>query len=489
MGSELSLNSPSLNSGKYSINHRSSTVRRFSNFPSRDTENLSSPTLRSKKSLNLSNRNVDKLMASSDYNKSGLKRFAEDKLSITPKIRSIRSKTNNLKKINKIAKKTNDILHIDKDQVKKKYPEADMVTEFYDKVNLGGSLSKKRGGGLFEKNPSMKQHSQNKMICSPYADDNKVISKSCYTSDVLDKLKKYYNDKNPKDPIKETEHAELWKILKSKLVECHSKKEDCWLSLIDDEKLKAEIDKDIFAPDTPPEWTIYPHEWLSNYDISKVLKQYEKIYPNFKFIEPSPIDFDKTPYNYNGKCVSDELCNFNLKKYIKNGITKIGFVFNLDEHTEGGSHWVSMFLDIEDEFIFYFNSTGEKIPDEIEKLKDRIIEQAKKIGIELIFIQNHPTSHQRGNTECGMYSLYFIIKLLTSEDKKKEKINLNKKIDSYDYEKDSYTINDKKHLTYKTKRIEELSKIRKFKDPHKIISDDDVFKLRQEYFNFPYPEK
>ena len=28
---------------------------------------------------------------------------------------------------------------------------------------------------------------------------------------------------------------------------------------------------------------------------------------------------------------------------------------------------------------------------------------------------NHPFEHQYGNTECGMYSLYFIISLLTNQ--------------------------------------------------------------------------
>ena len=37
-----------------------------------------------------------------------------------------------------------------------------------------------------------------------------------------------------------------------------------------------------------------------------------------------------------------EICNFNLNKMIKNK-KKIGFIFNLDPHTKGGSHWVSMF--------------------------------------------------------------------------------------------------------------------------------------------------
>jgi hypothetical protein len=38
---------------------------------------------------------------------------------------------------------------------------------------------------------------------------------------------------------------------------------------------------------------------------------------------------------------------FSLKTYIDEKIKNIGIIFNLDKHTQSGSHWVSMFIDIE----------------------------------------------------------------------------------------------------------------------------------------------
>ena len=32
-------------------------------------------------------------------------------------------------------------------------------------------------------------------------------------------------------------------------------------------------------------------------------------------------------------------------KYKKQGINKIGVIFNLDKHTQPGSHWVALFID------------------------------------------------------------------------------------------------------------------------------------------------
>ena len=45
------------------------------------------------------------------------------------------------------------------------------------------------------------------------------------------------------------------------------------------------------------------------------MKQYEKVYPCFEFMGPSPIDFDKRKMY--GECVWEELCHFNLEDQIK----------------------------------------------------------------------------------------------------------------------------------------------------------------------------
>jgi Ulp1 family protease len=98
---------------------------------------------------------------------------------------------------------------------------------------------------------------------------------------------------------------------------------------------------------------------------------------------------------------------------IKKGKTKIGIIFNLDPHYLEGSHWISMFINVKKGYIFFFDSNGEAAPAQVKKLANRIIKQGKEIGLNLEFYQNHPKEHQKGNTECGMYSLYLIIQLLT----------------------------------------------------------------------------
>ena len=145
------------------------------------------------------------------------------------------------------------------------------------------------------------------------------------------------------------------------------------------------------------------------------MKQYEKAYKCFDFIGPSPIDFD-TRKLY-GECVWDELCNFSVAEQMKNGKTKIGMIFNTDPHNKPGQHWISMFVNIKKKQIFFFDSVGDKPSKEIMVLVNRIKEQGLKMNPPIIFKydSNEGFEHQYGDTECGIYSLFFIVHML--EDK------------------------------------------------------------------------
>ena len=124
-----------------------------------------------------------------------------------------------------------------------------------------------------------------------------------------------------------------------------------------------------------------------------------------------------------------------MSKFVYKGIKKIGVVFNLDRHDQPGSHWTSLFIDLEDKIIFYMDSAGDTIPKEVNKLVERIMNQGLELftPIQFVYHENHPFTHQYGNNECGMYSLYFIITMLLNKtDRKKfktiqDKINYFKK--------------------------------------------------------------
>lgn len=251
--------------------------------------------------------------------------------------------------------------------------------------------------------------------CSPIVNGKTEIAGSCFTAPALYQLKEYYNKHHPTTPILSKTPSQLWHDFRTRFFSC--KREDCWLKEIDNAELRENLEKFLFAPSQPVEWKKKPNEWLSNFDIFEVLHQYELTHANFKAFGPTPIDFDSRPKDDTGKCVWEELCTFQLNNYLEKGKTKLGMVFNLDKHDEQGSHWVSLFVDLEERFLFYLDSAGNRIPKEIRTLVKRIQRQGMSLSppLKFKFYENYPLEHQLGNTECGMYSLYFIITMLTGE--------------------------------------------------------------------------
>lgn len=201
----------------------------------------------------------------------------------------------------------------------------------------------------------------------------------------------------------------IWKTIKEKLKgKCY--KESCWVKQIAGNNVEL---MESFAPKSPDSWKNNKNEWLSDSDLSRVMQQYEKIYKCFEFIGPSPIDFDSKNKSKTS-CVYNDLCNFSIKTQIMKNKNKIGIIFNLDTHDQPGSHWVSLFINIKKKWIFYFNSTGEPAEKEIKAFVNRVIEEGAQMNppINFKFSENSPFVHQHSDTECGMYSLYFILQML-----------------------------------------------------------------------------
>lgn len=250
-----------------------------------------------------------------------------------------------------------------------------------------------------------------KLNCSP---ENKEKEYTCYSDKDLFKLRDMWNERHPDRPIRSTNAKHIWESLKSYYATICNK-ESCWVrQMTKNTKLEKEL-LDAFAPEAPKEWKLNPNEWLSSIDILQVMNQYEKKYKCFDFLGPSPIDYDT--HKLHNECVWEELCHFNLEDHLKKGHTKIGVIFNLDPHYKGGSHWVSLFINVKQKTIFFFDSAGEPAPAQIRKFANTVIEQGSKLSkpIRFKFDQNYPVEHQYGNTECGIYSLFFITHML--EDK------------------------------------------------------------------------
>jgi hypothetical protein len=75
-----------------------------------------------------------------------------------------------------------------------------------------------------------------------------------------------------------------------------------------------------------------------------------------------------------------------------------------------------MFVDLEESVIFYYDSALNDTPTEVTRLKEEITKQGAELSppIRFKYVTNKH-AHQETNTECGMYSLFFIITFLTNE--------------------------------------------------------------------------
>lgn len=280
---------------------------------------------------------------------------------------------------------------------------------------------------------TVKDEKYTKANCSPNPNKSGF---SCYTNEALFKMKKYWNARHMRDMISTNDPKEIWSELKEKMSNSCDR-ESCWLrSKFMEGKVDNELLNYTFAPKSPDDWKRKPNEWLSSLDIESVMKQYEKYYRCFEFLGPSPIDYDH--HKLYGECVWEELCNLNLSDMIKRNKNKLGIILNTDPHNKGGEHWISMFVNIKKKYIIYFDSNGNTPPSQVTKLINTIEKQGKQIGIDFKTYLN-TIEHQKTDSECGMYSLYFIIQMLKDKDIK-------------------YFLENK-------------------------IPDDEVFKLRNKYFN------
>lgn len=271
----------------------------------------------------------------------------------------------------------------------------------------------------FDKKNKNKSKIFNKKHCSPKKSKNTI---SCIDHDILLKIShifnKYHNS-NIKTNNKKKLHSQISEKI-SEMSDCES--ENCWITLHEIIKhlspSELERFKNSFRPKMPKSWLKNKYEWTSTSDIEKVLKQYEEHHKDFKCYGALPMDF----HLKNGsECVTGDLCNINLEDHINNNINKIGSVFNLDNHNEPGSHWVSLYMELkpccrEKPSIYYFDSFAENPTDEIKSLVDNISEQYKSLTNNDIDFLYNDIKHQKRNTECGIYCIHFITSMLQGYD-------------------------------------------------------------------------
>jgi hypothetical protein len=162
-------------------------------------------------------------------------------------------------------------------------------------------------------------------------------------------------------------------------------------------------------------------EWLSNYDIDQTLQDWAFKFEDFFPCPFAMIDFDKTG-DYLHKYNMDSIYLGEYSKKTIMGKVKIpcrtfGCAVNTDVDAGNGKHWMALFVDMRDKKLWtieFFNSTGEppqkSIVNWTKKTKEILEQYIQKnnlnIIVEIIIVSS--LEHQESNTECGLYTLFYI---------------------------------------------------------------------------------
>jgi predicted lactoylglutathione lyase len=266
------------------------------------------------------------------------------------------------------------------------------------------------------KEEDIKPKSKSDIMCAPGLN---YEAGSCAKLFVLIELAKAYNySAQDQDKIKLSSNLEVLNPQKYKAYlvyeinkrvgdKCQTQK--CWskqeFMKYMNEKAREEFTKYTYRPDSPQG----RFEWLSTFNINDSMAQYEKKYQGFKFFGAVPMDFADLDL---------EVGNIKYDRYYKNGITKMGFIFNLDNHDQDGSHWTAMYTDLEKGYIYYFDSFGIKPEKRVRALMRDQARFLNSIGknMNTIRVDYNKIQHQKENTECGVYSMNFLIRMARGDD-------------------------------------------------------------------------
>lgn len=179
------------------------------------------------------------------------------------------------------------------------------------------------------------------------------------------------------------------------------------------EQEKQTLIQTYLRPPQPAKWKDDPDMWLDSLNIEAVMKQYEDAFPSFEFMGPFPIDFAAPdPYNHSGekKCLIREICGLRMEQVVREGTKSIGIIYNLDPHFKDGSHWVANYIDIPKHRCYYFDSYGYEPPKQIATFMKWLTTQDPKMKL-----MYNARRFQHLGSECGMYSLYFIIRMVSGD--------------------------------------------------------------------------
>tara|TARA_B110000208_G_scaffold191059_2_gene256688 strand:+ start:412 stop:1335 length:924 start_codon:yes stop_codon:yes gene_type:complete len=268
---------------------------------------------------------------------------------------------------------------------------------------------------------------------------------SCFSLDELKIIAHNYNKSvdtkqvnGKKIDIKSNDKKQLLNTIVKQLPQCNND-HICIISqkFIINKKLK-----NIFKP----QGTKGQYDWLSTLNINDVLRQYELKYKDFKFggAVPSDVFSYKKEERVDYPLMDTNLNIQHLDLHDLNimGIKKIAFVYNLDKSYQSGSHWVALFCNLDKCQVYFFDSYGQRPSKDIRSMIEKLanmcynkhnttcVKECNDLSVSQSFmmetgknklekllsnIDYNRNRNQYKNTECGVYSINFIVQLLNGK--------------------------------------------------------------------------
>lgn len=229
--------------------------------------------------------------------------------------------------------------------------------------------------------------------CSPHIASPYDIVETCFDKPMLIKIAKQLNLKGYNINTNTPTTKVLWNNIRKVLASKCKDDEICWLKESNNESHLNYY----FRPKKPKG----QFEWLSNFDIEEIMKQYENKYNKFKFFGALPSDFSKIRTPLNNQYIHD---------LVSAGKTKYGIIFNTDPSTKSGQHWVSFYMDLDDQSVEYCDSLGHSPFKTVNEYINNLILYSKvKYNIDLVRKCNKKKFQQRYDGDCGVYSINYIV--------------------------------------------------------------------------------
>lgn len=251
-------------------------------------------------------------------------------------------------------------------------------------------------------------------ICSPKSDDDK-LSFTCLDRDTLIDLSKKVTKGEEKrvvlEQIKDHKLEDVYETMKAKLQEEYDCSSEACLMKKDNKLLSSQKHKEIFRPELPDDVEKDKTAWLSNFDIDAVMQQFEKAYPDYDYVDATPIDFHKCSVN-------DELCQISLSQLKRKKKNKLGVIFNTDTSAGPGRHWIALYVDMNGANsngkpgMYFVDSFAKEMPEQIQKLVDKFKEESVEVLGDTFTLAHNTKVFQKNNYACGYYCMHFIEEML-----------------------------------------------------------------------------